>query len=163
MNVFVSSMVGRGINFEIQKRISLFFCHTTPENGITQISSYLLFDIPSRDLGLEASIYQTACRRISGCCLHLDYVWDKLYVFLQWIKASSRSSKNNLQHHLNKHLFISLSSLIEFGDFSPDINYCWSQKNDFPTILFVAFFSKLAESKSSNTFLSFLIKCTLST
>ena len=140
--ILCSSMVGSGINFEIQKRISLFFCHTTPENGITQISSHSLFDIPSRDLGLAASIYQTARRRISGCCLHLDNVWDKLYVFLQWIKASSRSSKTNLQRHLNKHLFISLSSLIEFGDFPPDINYCWSQKNDFPTIPFESKFFK---------------------
>ena len=87
-------------------------------------------------------ILEWACRRISGCCLHLDNVWDKLYVFLQWIKASSRSSKTNLQRHLNKHLFISLSSLIEFGDFPPDINYCWSQKNDFPTIPFESKFFK---------------------
>jgi len=35
-------------------------------------------------------------------------------------EASSRSSKTNLQRHLKKHLCISLSSLIEFGDFFPD-------------------------------------------
>ena len=55
MNDFVELGIWKRYHFRnTEKRISLFsVIYTTPENGITQISSCSLFDTPSRTSGLK--------------------------------------------------------------------------------------------------------------